>query len=106
MKINKELIKRLYLAASLFLFEFTASAEFDGAGKLNTAKSTMLTLGKTVMDIASVVTGIIGAILIAWNYFKRGKGDGQSNDSLASLLWGTGIVIILFQVVKVVFFTA
>ena len=56
MKIQKSL-KRLYFVASLFLFELTASADFDGAGKLNTAKSTMLTLGKTVMDIASVATG-------------------------------------------------
>ena len=105
MKIQKSL-KRLYFVASLLLFEFAASAQtFDGAGKLNNAKTTMLTLGKTVMDIASIATGIIGAILIAWNYFKRGKGDGQSNDSLASLLWGTAIVIILFQIVKVVFFT-
>lgn len=104
MKIRTSL-GRLYIAASLFLFEFAASAQtFDGAGKLDTAKEQMLTMGKTVMDLASIATGIIGAILVAWNYFKRGKGDGQSNDSLASLLWGTAIVIILFQIIKMVFF--
>ena len=107
MKINKELIKKTSLTAIMLLVGvvvFAQLKDFNGTSALNEAGKKINEMGKIVMNIASVATGIIGAILIAWNYFKRGKGDGQSNDSLASLLWGTGIVIILFQVVKVVFF--
>lgn len=58
---------------------------------------------KAAVNVISIVVGLIAAIMLAWNYFKRSKGDGQSNDALASWGWGLIIVIIGLQVINIVF---
>ena len=42
--------------------------------------------------------------MLVWNYIKKSKGDGGSNDALAG--WGFSLILvaIALQVVKAVFF--
>lgn len=93
-----------YAAASAVLslagFQQALAQNFS---QLDQIESTLRTGAKSAINIISVMVGLIAVIMLAWNYFKRSKGDGQSNDALASWGWGLIIVIIGLQVIKLVF---
>lgn len=98
--------KGKYVAASAMLslagFQQALAQDF---GQLDTIETALRTGATRAINIISVMVGLIAIIMLAWNYFKRSKGDGQSNDALASWGWGLIIVIIGLQVVKLVFLT-
>ena len=56
-----------------------------------------------IINIASIVIGVVAVIMLIWNYIKRSKGDGQGNDAMAS--WGFSLIfaILALQIVKIVF---
>ena len=94
-----------YAAASavLSLAGFQQALAEGNFSQLKTIEDTLQSGAKTAINISSVMVGLIAVIMLAWNYFKRSKGDGQSNDALASWGWGLILVIIGLQVVKLVF---
>lgn len=86
------------------LYHTTMYAQnFNAQAKLNSVKGELTKVVGNIIDIASIFAGIIGVILLVWNFFKRGKGDGQSNDALASVAWSMLFVVIGIQIVKVLF---
>ena len=100
MKKNNIARKAALCLASAAAFCTSAFAQFDASSKLT---NTVKTASTQAINLVSVLVGLIAVIMLAWNYFKRSKGDGQSNDALASWGWGLIIVIIGLQVVRVVF---
>ncbi len=60
--------------------------------------------GNTVVNLASILIGIISVVMLIWNFIKRSKNDGQSNDALAN--WGFGLLFAALglQVAKFMFF--
>lgn len=80
-----------------------AAGEFNAESMINTMTDTVEKVAKRIVNLISVLIGLVGAIMLAWNYYRRSKGDGQSNDALAS--WGIGLLVamIFLQVIKVVF---
>ena len=77
--------------------------DFDPAAKLTAGVSQVKTMAKTLSTYASIFLFIVGAILVVWAFFRRNKGDGQANDSLASLLWGIGIVLVIMLLLRIFF---
>lgn len=103
MKKNNIARKAALCLASAAAFCTSAFAQFDASSKLTQMTNTVKTASTQAINLVSVLVGLIAVIMLAWNYFKRSKGDGQSNDALASWGWGLIIVIIGLQVVRVVF---
>jgi hypothetical protein len=79
------------------------NVQFDAQQKLQKVERQLSTVVGDIIDIASIFAGIVGVILLVWNFFKRGKGDGQSNDALASVAWSMLFVVIGIQIIKVLF---
>ena len=79
-------------------------AQTDANSILNTATSTMKQAGAGVANVVSVLIGLVGIIMLGWNFAKRAKGDQQSNDALMN--WGSALLIsaIFLQIIKAVYF--
>lgn len=79
-------------------------AQTDANSILNTATSTMKSAGAGVANVVSVLIGLVGIIMLGWNFAKRAKGDQQSNDALMN--WGSALLIsaIFLQIIKAVYF--
>ncbi len=104
----KTLIQKGKYAAAVLAASFVSSvarAQVD-INSINTMTSQVKQGANLAVNLVSVIIGLVAVIMLAWNYFKRAKGDGQSNDALASWGWGLIIVIIGLQVVKIVFINA
>ena len=85
----------------------TASAQggFKSATEiLNTATDEIGRTATSLLNLVSILVGVIAIVMLIWNYIKKSKGDGGSNDALAG--WGFSLIFvaIALQVVKAVFF--
>lgn len=87
---------------------FTASAQagtFKSATDiLNTATQEIGNTANSLLNLISILVGVVAIVMLVWNYIKKSKGDGGSNDALAG--WGFSLIFvaIALQVVKAVFF--
>ncbi len=90
-------------AASGILFLANVQGAYAQIEKIDNITTQLKSGSLKVINVISVMIGLIAVIMLAWNYYKRSKGDGQSNDALAAWGWGLLIAIIGLQVVKVVF---
>jgi hypothetical protein len=56
-----------------------------------------------VINIVSILVALIGVVMLIWNFVKRSKSDGQSNDALVS--WGVSLIFVFvaLQVIKFIF---
>ena len=98
----KKHLKKVYLTLILALtpaVEFVASAQ-DAEIFLNNATSTVKTAAKAAVDLVSAIIGLVGILMLAWNFYKRAKGDQQSNDALMG--WGAALIVavIFLQIIK------
>ena len=106
LKTKLPAVKRTLSVVCLSLLYHTtmyAQDSFNAQSKLRDVKTQLTNVVGNIIDIASIFAGIVGVILLVWNFFKRGKGDGQSNDALASVAWSMLFVVIGIQIVKVLF---
>lgn len=84
---------------------FTASAQFKGASQiLDTATQEIGNTANSLLNLISILVGVVAIVMLVWNYIKKSKGDGGSNDALAG--WGFSLIFvaIALQVVKAIFF--
>ena len=67
------------------------------------ANSTVGSAAKRAVTLAGVAIGLIGAIMLVWNFAKKAKGDQQSNDALMN--WGGALlgVAVALEVLQLVF---
>jgi len=56
-----------------------------------------------LINIVSILVALIGVVMLIWNFVKRSKSDGQSNDALVS--WGVSLIFVFvaLQVIKFIF---
>lgn len=99
----KHITKKIFVAVMAAMAPVTVFAQ-TAEGLLSNATSTVKTAGNGVANLVSVLIGLIGIIMLGWNFAKRAKGDQQSNDSLMN--WGSALIIaaIFLQVIKAVYF--
>ena len=98
----KKFFKRVSLALSVFLCNaFIASAQWTSAdSELTTMKNQLSQSVGTIVNICSIIMGLIGIASLALAYAKHTKGDPSAADSLSKVGFGLVIVIILIQVIK------
>ncbi len=79
------------------------SSEFDFTTMTDSAISGLTGTLKPVINIVSALVALIGVVMLIWNFVKRSKSDGQSNDALVS--WGVSLIFVFvaLQVIKFIF---
>ena len=94
------------LASALFLLEggLVAGAQnFQGLNVLQNIASESQSAGKYAVNIAFVVTGIIGAICLIPAAIKALKGEPQSKDAITNVGLGLIVIFIILAIIKAVF---
>lgn len=97
-------LNKLFVAAAASLMAAPAFAQYKGFTEMaSSAEGVFRDALIPIINIASIVIGVVAVIMLIWNYIKRSKADGQGNDALAS--WGFSLIfaILALQIVKIVF---
>lgn len=107
-KIFEKISNRFFMAlAGLMLATNSAFAnkmqDFSFDTIATDAQDALSKTLKPVINIVSIIVALIGVVMLIWNFVKRSKSDGQSNDALVS--WGVSLifVFIALQVIKFIF---
>lgn len=81
-----------------------AAKTVDASGLLSTTETQITGIGTMLTNVVSALIGIIGIVMLAWNFYKRAKGDQQSNDALMG--WGSALLFAALglQIIKFAFF--
>lgn len=101
--MKKFVSKLTLLAASVIMTAQAASAQTQFQGfniMVDDANRSITDSLANIINFASIVIGVVAAVMLIWNYIKRSKNDASSNDALAS--WGFGLLYALLglQVIK------
>lgn len=57
----------------------------------------------SIINVISLIIGIVGVAMLAWQGAKYLKGDGNSNDALMKVGSGLLIIAVLLEIIKAVF---
>ena len=98
----KKHLKKIYcflLLSFAPVVEFVASAQ-DAKSFLDTATNQVTGAAQAAIDFVSAIIGLVEVFMLGWNFYKRAKGDTQSQDSLVN--WGSALIfsVILLQIIK------
>lgn len=105
MKLSNKIKYAAATAALALSNAFVASAQFQDfttvSGKLNTE---LKRIGGQVVDVLSVLLGIIAAVRLIPIFIKRGKNEGQTSELLTD--WGFTLIFVIIglQLVKFILF--
>lgn len=87
--------------AVLLLTQMPADAQMISSDTfLSNVESTLKSSSNAISNIASMIIGLVGIAMLAWQWFRYNKGEQQTNDSLVKIGGGLIIVVILFQIIK------
>jgi len=95
---------RFFMAlAGLMLAGEAIASSFDFSTVADKAQSGLKATLEPVINIVSILVALIGVVMLIWNFVKRSKSDGQSNDALVS--WGVSLIFVFvaLQVIKFIF---
>lgn len=99
--MKNNFFKRAAVGLTLALgYAYDALAQATAEGFINNATSSVKTAARAAINLVSALIGLIGVLMLAWNFMKRAKGDQQSSDALMN--WGSSLlfVAIALQAVK------
>lgn len=102
--MKKFTTKFLVAAAAALGAAQTASAQYTDFNSMMTqANTTMASAAGVIINFASILIGLVGIVMLIWNFIKRSKNDASSNDAL--LGWAIGLLFAALglQVVRIVF---
>ncbi len=92
---------RTVLPVLLFLSQGAAYAQMISSDSfLSSVESTLKSSSNSIANIVSIIIGLVGIVMLAWQWFRYNKGEQQTNDSLVKIGGGLVIVVILFQIIK------
>lgn len=102
----KRFFKRLFCLA---VFHLTAAGMAfaqikDASSMLSTALSETKKTVTPIINIASIVIGLVGVVSLIVAYSKHAKADPSTQDALMKVGYGLLITIILMQVIRVMIF--
>ena len=99
----KKHFKKICLVVLAMAMPVIAFAQ-DAKGLLDTGRDQVKSLGKSAVSFISILMGLVGVIMLGWNFYKRAKGDQQSNDALVG--WGSALIFafIMLQIINAAFF--
>lgn len=91
-------------AALWLLTSFCAAAQSRDVGSFITSiESTIKGLSDNLVDIALMLVGLVGAVMVIPNLIKHAKHDPNASDAFIKL--GTGLIIafVIIQVARLLF---
>lgn len=95
-----------HVAGVIFLMT-TPAAVFaqapDANSILNGAAVQLNGMAGLIINVVSIVMGLVGAVMLAVNLAKYFKGDPSSNDALMKVGGGLLIAVVLLQVIRMTF---
>ena len=98
--------KKLALCGAFVLTVCTSAfAQKDVSSMLSTTQSTLKTIATPVINIFSIVLGLIAVVMLAPDFAKFAKGEGTSADALLKHGGGLLIAVILLQIIRVTLLT-
>ena len=97
--MKKFYYKFMAIAAGLLLNASLLYSQ-DVSNLVNQATTTVKSTGQQIVNLVSAIIGVVGALMLAWNFYKRAKGDQQSNDALMG--WGSSLLFaaLFLQIIK------
>lgn len=93
------------VATAALLLAGAASADaqnFQGLNVLQNIASESQSAGKYVINIAFVLTGIVGAICLVPAAIKAFKGEAQSKDAITGVGLGLIAIFVILAIIKTV----
>lgn len=97
----KKKITTSLVALGASVLTFAQNVTLQGA--VDQADQILRTNATRIVNLISLVIGLLGVVMLAWQGAKYLKGDGNSNDALMKVAGGMLIIAILLQVIKAVF---
>lgn len=100
--VTKKFIAHFAVAALSMLVPVMSYAQASQADQiLNQTHSTLLSLSGLIINVISILMGLIGAAMLAVNLVKYFKGDPSSNDALIKVGGGLLIAVVILQIINV-----
>lgn len=99
----KKISKKFFMVLAAVLAGPMAMAQNDFNTIAGKAESALKDTLNPLINIVSILVALIGVVMLIWNFVKRSKSDGQSNDALVS--WGVSLIFVFvaLQVIKAIF---
>lgn len=99
----KKLSNKFFMVLAALLAGPMAMAQNDFTTIAGKAESALKDTLNPLINIVSILVALIGVVMLIWNFVKRSKSDGQSNDALVS--WGVSLIFVFvaLQVIKAIF---
>ncbi|MBQ0086725.1 MAG: hypothetical protein KBS72_03455 [Bacteroidales bacterium] len=99
--MKSPLMRKLTLTCASVFLTLSAYAQKDVTSMLSTTQSTLKTIVTPIINIFSIILGLIGVVMLAPDMAKFMKGEGTSADSLLKHGGGLLIAVILLQIIRV-----
>lgn len=99
---KKQTFLRLALMGACLLVPAVMFGQASTADQVLTeTHSTLLSLSGLIVNVISIVMGLIGAAMLGVNLAKYFKGDPSSNDALMKVGGGILIAVIILQIIRI-----
>lgn len=99
--MKSSITRKLALCTAFLIASVSSFAQQDATAMLSTTQSTLKTIVTPVVNIFSIILGLIGVVMLAPDMAKFMKGEGTSADSLLKHGGGLLIAVILLQIIRV-----
>lgn len=97
-------IIRLALPGLVILAPVPLAAQAPDANSILQGASTQLTqMAGPIINIVSLVLGLVGAVMLGYAFWKHSKGDPSSQDALTKIAGGLLIAVVILQVIRMTF---
>lgn len=100
MKDKKSFLRGAVLGF-LMMVPMVAFGADDASTILSTTHTTLLSLATQIVNVVSIVMGLVGVVMLGINLAKYLKGDPSSNDALMKVGGGLLIAVVILQIIKV-----
>jgi len=95
---------RLALPGLVILAPVPLAAQAPDANSILQGASTQLTqMAGPIINIVSLVLGLVGAVMLGYAFWKHSKGDPSSQDALTKIAGGLLIAVVILQVIRMTF---
>lgn len=102
---KKRFFNRIAVALVLSLAPVVAFAQRVQAGTadeiLSNTQGTLENIASLVINLVSIIMGLVAAAMLGVNLYKYFKGDPSSNDALIKVGGGLLIAVIILQIIRV-----
>lgn len=96
---QKKLYVFLFAAMAMLFIAVPVFAQVDANTVVTQTKSSLVTLGKNIINLLSVIAFIVAAVMLIPNGYKYFKGDPNTNDSLMKVGAGILLIVVLLQLI-------